>query len=83
VIEDVFWGDNEPEQRPDLVRHLTDAAAGSGARVAIVPLLGYGDTEPFRAAGFRPTQRLVWMYLSIWNGGDDLQPLGSCYLDVL
>jgi Acetyltransferase (GNAT) family len=82
VVDDVLWGSLSEDGRPDLVKQLTDTAATAGARLAIVPILGYADTEPFRTAGFRSSNRLIWMYLTIWAGQARTEPLSSCYLDV-
>jgi hypothetical protein len=82
VVEDVLWGSLDATERPTLVKQLIDNAADAGARIAIVPMLAYADTDPFRAAGFRPSNQLVWMYLTIWTGQPRTEPLSSCYLDV-
>lgn len=83
LIEDVVWGGLDSEQRAALVGRLTAQASAAGARVAAVPLLGYADMSPFEAAGFRPSKRVVHMYLSLWGDAPEVEPVSSCYLDVV
>jgi acyl carrier protein len=82
LVEDVLWGLLEGEERVALVRQFTEKAAAQGARMANVPLLGYADMEPFRAAGFRPSRRMLHTYLTLWNDSSALEPIPSLYLDV-
>jgi len=82
VIEDVLWGNTEPDGREVLVKELVGNAAAAGAQVAIVPDLGYADLSPFTAAKFRPSGRRIHAYLSLF---DDALPAGELpgyYLDV-
>lgn len=83
MVEDVLWGDLDPQDRGRLVNALLDRAASAGAQVAVVPQLGYADLEPFHAARFRPSQRVLHAYLSIWNGEPCTEALSSMYLDVV
>jgi hypothetical protein len=82
LVEDVLWGDLEPRERGSLVTTLLDQAALAGAQVAVAPLLGYADLEPFHAAGFRPSQRVLHAYVTVWNGEPCTEALSSMYLDV-
>jgi hypothetical protein len=83
LVEDVLWGSLADDERAALVVALTTRAAAAGARVAAVPSLGYADLRAFEAAGFRPSQRVVHMYLSLWGAAPAVEPLSSCYLDVV
>jgi len=82
MVEDVLWGDLEPQERDSLVRTFLDRAALAGAQVAVLPLLGYVDLTPFHAARFRPSQRVLHAYLTVWSGGPCNEALSSMYLDV-
>jgi sugar phosphate isomerase/epimerase len=82
LIEDIFWGDLEREERLQLVRRLESEAAAAGARLAVVPVLGYGDMEPLLSEGFRPSGRTVHAYFSNWSDHIALGRLDAMYLDV-
>lgn len=82
LIEDILWGNLETEERSMLVQQLKDEAVAAGARMAVVPILGYADMQPFFSAGFRPSQRIVQAYLSIWKGQPEMGVLDAMYLDV-
>jgi hypothetical protein len=82
LIEDVLWGTLSTNQRRQLLLQLLHKAAAAGVRMATVPVLGYADMEPFRAAGFRHSRRLVHTYLTIWNGEAPTEALPSIYIDV-
>ncbi|MGA2531552.1 MAG: hypothetical protein ABSG19_00805 [Candidatus Aminicenantales bacterium] len=82
LIEDILWGNSQPEERSELVLRLKNEAAAAGARLAVVPVLGYGDMAPFLSAGFRPSPRIVQAYLSAWSGPTDTGTLDAMYLDV-
>ena len=82
LIEDVLWGTLTPDERVELLRKLLHQSAVSGVRMATVPDLNYADMQPFIAAGFRPSKRIVHAYLTIWNGNEPTEPLPSIYLDV-
>lgn len=82
IIDDILWGDLEREERFLLVRQLKSKAATAGARMVIVPVLGYADMEPFISAGLRPSQRTVQAYLSAWKDPSEREGLDSMYLDV-
>jgi hypothetical protein len=83
MVEDILWGELDDGGRESLVRRFAADAAATGARLAVVPQLGYADTAPFAAAGFRPSGRIVHMYLSLWGDAPPVEPVSSCYLDVL
>ena len=82
IIEDVLWGTLEPQERLPLVRQLLDQAVAAGAQMAIVPSLGYADMEPFSAARFRRTPRVLHAYLSVFKGDPMPEAVSSMYLDV-
>ena len=82
IIEDVLWGTLEQPEQPALVRQLLDRAVAAGAQLAIVPCLGYADMEPFRAARFRRSPRVLQAYLTIFEGDPTPEAVSSMYLDV-
>jgi len=82
LVEDVLWGNLEAEEREALVRQLKTKAAAAGARVATLPVLGYAGTDPFKASRFRPSQRILHAYLTVWSDAPALHELSSFYLDV-
>lgn len=82
LIEDLFWGNLEREERTWLVQEMTRKAAAAGVQMVNVPVLNYCDMEPLHLAGFRPSTRTLNAYLSIWTGQSALGALPSMYLDV-
>jgi hypothetical protein len=82
IVEDVLWGDLEPQERDRLAKALLDRASLAGAQMAVAPHLGYADFNPFHAARFRPSQRALHAYLTVWNGEPCTEALSSMYLDV-
>jgi Acetyltransferase (GNAT) family len=82
LIEDVLWGTLEQEERLALVRKLLVQAVAAGAQMAIVPCLGYADMEPFGAARFRRTPRVLHAYLTVFKGEPPPEAVSSMYLDV-
>ena len=82
LVEDVLWGTLEAEERIALVKQFTGKAAARGASMAIVPVLGYADMEPFRAARFRASPRILHTYFTLWNGSSRMEAVPSFYLDV-
>jgi hypothetical protein len=83
LIEDIFWGNLEADERQDLVRTFVAKAAAEGARLASLPVLGYADTQPFKAARFRPSPRVLHAYLTLWTCSlPPSEPLSSFYLDI-
>jgi hypothetical protein len=82
MIEDVLWGNLAPQEREILVKALLDRGASAGAQLAVVPVLGYADLEPFYSMRFRPSQRIQHAYLTLWNGDPIADDLPSMYLDV-
>lgn len=83
LVEDILWGGLDGEEREALVGRLVARAAADGARIAVVPQLGYADLEPFAAAGFRPSGRVVHMYLTLWNDAPVPEAVDAAYLDVV
>jgi len=83
IVEDVFWGDLEAQERGILVKTFLDRAALAGAQLAVIPVLGYADLEPFHAARFRPSQRVQHAYLTVWKGDPAAEDLPSMYLDII
>ena len=83
LIEDVLWGTLEDEERLALVEKLLDRGIQAGARMAIVPCLGYADLGPFRAARFRTSPRTLHCYLTVFKGDPAPEPVSSMYLDVI
>jgi hypothetical protein len=82
IVEEVLWGDLEPQERDRLVKAFLDRATLAGVQMAAAPHLGYADLEPFHAARFRPSQRALHTYLTVWNGEPCTEALPSIYLDV-
>jgi hypothetical protein len=82
LIEDVLWNDLAVEERPVLVKKLVDRAASFGARIAVVPLLGYADMAAFVKARFLRSPRVLHAYFGLWD--EALQPelVSSFYVDV-
>jgi hypothetical protein len=83
LVEDILWGTLDRQEQAILASRFMQNAAASGARFAVVPSMGYTNTEPFLAARCRPNRRLVHAYLSIWSNRQQTGPLDSFYLDVL
>jgi GNAT superfamily N-acetyltransferase len=82
IVEDVLWGDLESQERDHLAKAFLDQASFAGAQMAVAPYLGYADFAPFHATRFRPSQRTLHAYLTIWNGEPCTEALPSMYLDV-
>jgi hypothetical protein len=83
LLEDVLWGTLEGEERVTLVEKIVARATQAGARVALLPCLGYADVAPFRAARFRSSPRTLHCYLTIFTGEPAPKPVSSMYLDVI
>jgi hypothetical protein len=83
LVEDVLWGGLDDAGREALAGRFAAKAAAAGAQIAVVPQLGYADLAPFAATGFRPSQRIVHMYLTLWNDAPVPEDVGACYLDVV
>jgi hypothetical protein len=83
MIDDILWGDLLPAERVALARAFLREATERGARMAILPLLGYADIAPLTSLGFRKIRRTLHMYLTLWKDLDAAKPLSSIYIDVL
>jgi len=82
VVEDVLWDGLDAGDREAVVAELVARGAAAGARVAIVPDLGYADLAPFAAAKFRPSGRRIHVYLSLWDEPQPAEAVSGYYLDV-
>ena len=82
IIDDVLWGDLPTDGREGLACELVAAGSAAGARVVILPVSGYADTQPFLASGFRPSRRTIHAYLTLWNGSMPTDSVPSYYVDV-
>jgi GNAT superfamily N-acetyltransferase len=82
LIEDIFWGDLDGDERTSLVQDVMNKAISAGVQIITTPVLGYCDMEPLRLTGFRPSKRMLHAYLSIWTGHSSLGALPSIYMDV-
>ena len=82
MVEDVLWGTLRPEERISLLKKLMALAAGRGARIATVPVLGYADMAPFKSLRFRPSTRQLHAYLTLWRDSTFLEKVEAFYLDV-
>ena len=81
-IEDILWNDLTEEERQVLVQKLVDRAASAGASMAVVPLLGYADPEPFIKSRFLRSPRVLHAYLGLWDESLQPGPVTAFYLDV-
>lgn len=82
IVDDVLWGDLEGTERRTLVKAFLAQASEAGAELAVLPVMGYADIEPFHAARFRPSHRTLHAYVTVWRGEPLLEALPSIYLDV-
>jgi hypothetical protein len=82
LIDDVLWDDLATEERQVLVQKLVDRSASAGVRMAVVPLLGYADPEPFIKSRFLRSSRLLHAYFGVWSEGSEPEPVSSFYVDV-
>ncbi|MFY9852904.1 MAG: GNAT family N-acetyltransferase [Terracidiphilus sp.] len=82
IVDDLLWSDLENEERVPMMKNLLAQGADQGAQIAVVPLLGYADTDALRTAGFRQSRRLMNLYLTLWGSVPLPQNLTSIYLDV-
>ena len=82
LIEDILWNDLASEERPVLVQKLVDRSAFSGAKMAVVPLLGYADPEAFAKSRFLRSPRVLHAYFGLWDEALEPEPVNSFYLDV-
>jgi hypothetical protein len=82
LIEDILWNNLTGEERQVLVQKLVDRSASAGARMAVVPQLGYSDPEPFIKARFLRSPRVLHAYFGRLDGGLEPEPVSSFYVDV-
>ncbi|MBV8743605.1 MAG: hypothetical protein JO134_01035 [Xanthobacteraceae bacterium] len=81
LIDDILWADLLPSERSMLLEGLLAQGAASGARMAVVPLMGYAETSTFKDAGFRQSRRVMNMYVTSWTSFNP-EPVPTAYLDV-
>lgn len=82
LVEDILWNRVAREERVRLLQALIDRSLATGARLAVVPLLGYADMSPFEELGFRGSGRVVHAYLTLWGETPAPETVSSFYLDV-
>jgi hypothetical protein len=82
IVDDLLWSDLESEERVQVMGNLLAQGAAQGAQIAVVPLMGYAETDALRTAGFRQSRRLMNLYLTVWGRVPLPQDLTSIYLDV-
>ena len=82
LVEDVLWGNLDPAEQNELLIRFLRSAALQGAQTISCPVLGYASMEPFLAAGFQPSRRVLHAYLTLWNGLEP-HPVSAAYIDVL
>ena len=82
IVDDVLWDGLDESDRCSLVREVEVAGRSAGARLAVVPDEGYADLQPFFVSGFRPSQRKIHAYLTVWSRPVPDEPVSSFYLDV-
>jgi hypothetical protein len=82
LVEDIFWGELQPEERLQLLDQFLSQAKSHGAQMATVPILGYADMTAFKKSRFFPTRRVLHCYLTLFNGDPAPEALPSMYLDV-
>lgn len=82
LIEDILWGDLEPDECALLLSRFLDRASARGAQLAVTPDLGYANLTPLRAARFRPNQRVLNTYLFSFDGEFPAEPLQAMYVKV-
>jgi hypothetical protein len=82
LLEDILWGDLEPQERNELLENFLRIAAAQGAKTASCPILGYSSLAPLGAARFRRSKRVLHTYLTFWNGLQS-RSVPALYTDVL
>lgn len=82
LLDDLLWGDLEPDERGQLVERFLATAAFRGAQIAVAPVLGYAELETLKHAGFRKTRRQMHAYLTVFDGAPPAVPLEAMYMDV-
>ena len=82
-MEDILWNRVAHEERVSLLQELIDRSIAAGARLAVVPMLGYAEMSPFEELGFQPSGRVVHAYLTLWGETRAPESVSSFYLDVI
>jgi hypothetical protein len=82
LIDDLLWGDLEPEECLVLLDRFLAVCFHRGIQMVISPVLPYASTAPLEARAFRRTRRLLHCYYTSWNGRGPAGPVDSLYLDV-
>jgi len=82
LIEDILWNDLTGEERQAMVQKLVARSASAGVRLAVVPLLGYADPEPFIKCRFLRSPRVVHAYFGRLSEEWEPEPVSSFYVDV-
>lgn len=82
VIDDILWSDLTADARRALVHDLVAVAVAAGARVAVLPNLGYADTDPFLANAFAPSTHTIRSYLTLLSESTVERAPHLVYLDV-
>ena len=82
LVEDVLWGELQAQERLALIDQLLAQGAAAGANIAVVPLMGYAETDTLQVRGFRQSRRLMHAYLTVWGAASAPESLSSLYMDV-
>jgi GNAT superfamily N-acetyltransferase len=83
LMEDILWrtGTTLKDRSAVLSCFLDQAARVSS--LAVVPVLGYADLEPFRAAGFRKSPQVLNAFITLFAESMQLTAVDAIYADVL
>lgn len=81
VLDEILWGDLQPDECLDLTRLFLSKASQLGARLITSPVLNYAEMKPLAQLGFRKSRRLLQAYLTLWTA-PVLGELTSMYVDV-
>jgi len=77
-----LWGDLTPVECVTLANGFLRKAAERGAQMVIAPRLGYADTAPLVAVGFRQNKRVLHTYLTLFNDLPTPESLTAMYIDI-
>ncbi|HEV2568218.1 hypothetical protein [Sphingomonas sp.] len=81
-IDDLHWGTLTEDERLDMIQALLAKAAARGARLAVVPRLRFFDEAPLLAAKFKPSNRAIHAFLSLWHSELPQEEFKAYYMDV-